>query len=373
MTWREWAASLDWVLVGASLLIVCIGLAMLVSSAPSSGLTSGLALRQAVALIISLLVMVAVARVPYHVWQRWSPWLYGVGLVGLIVVTMSGELIRGTVSRLEIFGWQLQPSEFMKIALVMIMAWLLVRYRAIGWRAISLSALFLALPLALVLAEPDAGMASLMLATWGGLLLFAGLPWRHVIVVGLIGAVLAGGAWQWLLLDYQKDRLRTFFEPGADPLAAGYNITQSMIAFGSGGLFGRGLGHGPQSQLKFLPERHTDFVLASLGEELGFVGVVLLITLYAILLFRILRIAKNTQDKFGQLLAVGICVVLLASFTVSAGMNIGLLPVTGIPLPLLSYGGSNLLATFFLLGLAQSIRAYSRFVQTAPHEISGIS
>ncbi|MBI1833446.1 MAG: rod shape-determining protein RodA [Candidatus Andersenbacteria bacterium] len=373
MTWREWAASLDWVLLGASLLIVLMGLGMLISSAPSSGLTSGLALRQAVALLVSVAVMVGVARIPYHVWQRWAPWLYGIGLVGLLVVTTTGELIRGTVSRLELFGWQLQPSEFMKVALVLVLAWLLVRYRTIGWRAVTLSTLLLALPTGLVLVEPDAGMAALLIATWGGLLLFAGLPWRYVAVLGLLGILLGGGAWQWLLLDYQKDRLRTFFQPGADPLAAGYNITQSMIAFGSGGVFGRGLGHGPQSQLKFLPERHTDFVLASLGEELGFIGVTILIALYATLLSRILRIAKSTQDKFGQLLAVGICIVMLASFTVSAGMNIGLLPVTGIPLPLLSYGGSNLLATFFLLGLAQSIRAYSRFVQTAPHEISGLS
>ena len=147
-------------------------------------------------------------------------------------------------------------------------------------------------------------------------------------------------------------------------------MVQSIVALGSGRLFGRGLGHGPQSQLKFLPEQHTDFIFASIGEELGFVGVTVVIILYAILLWRILVIARTTQDLFGQLLCVGTFLVFLLSFVVAVGMNMGLLPVTGIPLPLVSYGGSNLLSTFVLLGIVQSVRVYSKWVQAPPGEIS---
>lgn len=373
MNTREWVRSLDWVLVGASLLVVCIGLAMMASSAPTSGLTSGLALRQAIALLVSLLGAAAIARTPYLNWQRWAPWIYGLALGSLVVVTLVGRAIRGTVSRLEFFGWQLQPSEFMKVALVLVLAWLLVKYRRISLRVVVYSLALLAVPATFVLLEPDAGMAGLMIATWGLLLFFTGLPWRYVFGIALLGIVLSFSAWHWFLLDYQKDRLRTFLDPASDPLASGYNITQSVIAFGSGGFFGRGLGHGPQSQLKFLPERHTDFIVASLGEELGFVGLLLLCVLYITILMRILKISRSTEDPFGQFLSLGVFIVLLVSFTVNAGMNIGLLPVTGLPLPLLSYGGSNLLATFFLIGLVESVHAHGRFVQRAPQEIVGIS
>lgn len=372
MTWRDHLQSIDWILAGATMLLVFVGLAMMVSANAGQAIFSGLAVRQLTAFGVSIVVFLFLTRMPYHAWRRWAVPMYIAGVVGLIIVTTVGQVVRGTISRLEFFGWQLQPSEFMKIGLVIILAWLFSRYRNIRLRVVLASAGIALVPIALVLAEPDAGMAALLVALWGGMLLFSGLPWRSVIILGLVGAVIAVIGWQTVLLPYQKDRLTTFINPGADPLASGYNVTQSIIAFGSGQIFGRGLGHGPQSQLKFLPERHTDFILASLGEELGFIGVLLVVGLYCTVLWRIIVIAQSTVDPFGQLLCIGVFFILFTGFTISASMNIGLLPVTGIPLPLLSYGGSNLLATFFLLGLVQSVHIYSRFTQQATPEISGI-
>jgi len=213
-------------------------------------------------------------------------------------------------------------------------------------------------------------MAVLMAAVWGGTIVVFGMPWRIVGIVLLIAAAGFGLAWETVLLDYQKERVMTFLHPTADPLKSGYNVNQSIIALGSGQLVGRGLGHGPQSQLKFLPERHTDFILASVGEELGFIGIVLVTGLYGILLYRILIVARTTRDPFGQLVAVGSFLLLLIGFTVNAGMNMGLLPVTGIPLPFVSYGGSNLLTSWFLIGIVESVKIHSRFTQEGPTELT---
>lgn len=368
---REFIRSLDWILVGASLLLVLLGLAMLFSATYSQeGLLTSRFSRQCISAVLALVIGFFIARVPYHVVQRYAPFLYGAGIVGLIVVFFTAQIIRGTASRLSLFGFQLQPSEFAKISIVLMLAWFLARHERLRWRTVVLSGLLIGLPVALILLEPDLGVAATILAVWGLLLVFSGISW---IAVGGLGAVAVGIfwlAWKYFFAEYQKSRLRVFLDPTSDQLGAGYNIVQSIVALGSGRWFGRGLGHGPQSQLKFLPEQHTDFILASIGEELGFVGVAVVIILYVVVLSRILVIARATRDPFGQLLAIGAFLLLLISFMVSAGMNMGLLPVTGIPLPLVSYGGSNLLSTFIVLALVQSVHVYSKWVQSPPTEIS---
>jgi rod shape determining protein RodA len=347
-----------------------LGLAMLVSATYTEAVVSALFLRQAVSAVIALLIGAGMVYIHYRTVARFTWVLYALGLGGLLTVAVFGTLVRGTVSRLTFFGVQVQPSEFMKVGLILALAWLLSRAPAVRWRPFFLSAAATAVPVGLVLLEPDLGVAALLATIWVGLLLFQGVSWKVVSALAMIGALIFTGSWFWLLADYQKDRLATFLDPTSDPQGAGYNVLQSIIALGSGGLFGRGLGHGPQSQLKFLPERHTDFILASLGEELGFVGILLVITLYTILLWRIAITAKRTRDPFAQLFCVGVFILLLVSFTVSAGMNMGLLPVTGIPLPLVSFGGSNLVTTGILLGIVQSIRVYGRWMRPAPIEIS---
>lgn len=362
--------SMDWILVGAALLLVGIGLAMLFSSTATDDIASSRFLRQAVAATVATVIAVLVVRIPYHAVRRFVIALYGLGLASLVSLLFVGRLIRGTASRLEFGGFQVQPSEFMKITLILMLAWVLSRQALPGWRGSSISAVLTLIPAILIILEPDLGVGIVFFALWFLMLIFSGVPWRVVASYIAIGLVVAIPSWLWLLADYQKDRLRVFLDPTADPLGAGYNVMQSVVALGSGYIWGRGLGHGPQSQLQFLPERHTDFILASLGEELGFLGVMVVLILYGIMLWRILKIARATRDPFGQLVAAGVFVLLSVSLLVTGGMNMGLLPVTGLPLPLLSYGGSNLLATFVLLALAQSVHVHSTWLRAPPLEIS---
>lgn len=362
--------SFDWVALSATALLIALGLAMLGSSTYTEEILSGLMLRQLISAIAGAVVLLIFAFIHYRTLERYAWIIYAAGLTGLISVNLFGALVRGTVSRLQIFGVQVQPSEFMRIGLIIALAALASRLPIQKFRSVMLTGLIVALPVGLILLEPDLGVAGLLIAVWFGMLLFLGLSWRWVIVLLLLGSLISVGAWHWGLADYQKDRLRTFLEPSRDPLGAGYNVTQSIVALGSGGFLGRGLGHGPQSQLKFLPERHTDFILASIGEELGFLGIALVIGLYTILLWRILVQVRSSEDPFIRLYCVGVFIILLVSFTVSAGMNMGLVPVTGIPLPLVSFGGSSLVTTCVLLGILQSMRAHGKWTSSAPLEIS---
>lgn len=364
------ASSIDWVLVCCAFLLAGIGLAMLASAADAGALLSPLAIRQGIALGLGLVVMVFMMRFPYHSLKRIAPFVFIAGLSVQLVLSLVGRTIRGTVSRLDIAGFQIQPSEFVKVALLLVLAWALSKQKHVGWRAMVITGGLVALPVLLVMREPDLGMAVLILALWVGMLVVFGLSWRMLGVLVIVGVLAFTAAWQGVLLDYQKERVLTFLHPTADPLRSGYNVTQSIIALGSGKMLGRGLGHGPQSQLKFLPERHTDFILASVGEELGFVGIGLVVALYTILLARIISIARSTSDPFGQLIASGVFFIFIIGFTVNAGMNMGILPVTGIPLPLISYGGSNLLTSCFLIGLVLSVKAHGKFSRYAPKELS---
>lgn len=372
---RFWQAlrSLDWVATAAAGLLICLGLAMLFSSTYTTpqAFTARFT-KQLIVALMSLGGYFFIARVPYHTWRRFAPFFYSLGVAGLIFVALTASVIRGAASRLVIFGVQIQPSEFMRILLIVGLAYAFCYTQRLNGKFITISCILVGLPILLIGLEPDFGMAALLAAIWLAMLVFLGLSWRALAALGIIMVVGLAGAWQ-SLAEYQQQRLITFLDPARDPLGAGYNINQSIVALGSGYLFGRGLGHGPQSRLNFLPERHTDFIFASIGEELGFAGILLVITLYSILLWRIIRIAHLTQDLFGELLAVGAFFVLFIGFTVSAGMNMGLLPVTGIPLPLVSYGGSNLMSTMLLLGIVQSVYVHSKWVQAPPPEISQVT
>jgi rod shape determining protein RodA len=366
--------SQDRLLLGSSLLLVALGLAMLFSAESSSdfSLFTARFTRQLLSLFFALAAYLFVSFFPYHLIRRYAVTIYLFSFLSLLFTSLAGPIIRGTASRLEIIGFQLQPSEFAKAALIIILSWLFARQATPSRILLILSGLLAGSIIGLIVLEPDIGVAFLLTLLWGGFIVFLGISWRSLTVLGLLAALLSTGAWSWYLADYQKQRLLTFLNPSADPLGVSYNINQSIVALGSGGLLGRGLGHGPQSQLKFLPERQTDFILASLGEELGFVGVCLVTILYGILLWRLLAIASATQDNFGQYLCIGAFLLLTLSFFVSAGTNMGILPVTGIPLPFISYGGSNLVSTFIILGLVQSVYIYGHWVRRPPLEISSV-
>jgi rod shape determining protein RodA len=217
------------------------------------------------------------------------------------------------------------------------------------------SGLITLFPVVLVLMQPDFGSASVLIGTWFIILICAGLPWRMLLGAIVVFAAIFAVGWQFFFADYQQARILSFIDPSRDPLGQGYNVTQAIIAIGSGGLFGSGLGFGTQSQLKFLPESQTDFIFAVIGEELGFVGVCIVLLSFGVIFFRIRRHVVLSRDDFANLLLLGSGAVIFLQFFVNVAMNLGLFPVTGIGLPFVSYGGSSLLAMFALAGIAESI------------------
>jgi rod shape determining protein RodA len=232
-----------------------------------------------------------------------------------------------------------------------------------SFRYVILSGIYVAIPVFLILIEPDLGSALVVFFTWFAMLLFSRMNKKHL--VSLVGVILliAVIGWFFVLAPYQKNRVYTFINPSTDPLGSGYNVLQSIIAVGSGGFLGRGVGRGFQSQLKFLPERQTDFIFASTAEELGLLGSLFILAMFGTLLYRMIKTVQRSRDNFGMYLSLGIFFMLLIQVLINVGMNVGILPVTGIPLPFLSYGGSSLITTFAALGLAQSIVARQKAVR----------
>jgi len=287
--------------------------------------------------------------------RRISPWLYVIGVLLLLVVEITGVIGKGAQRWLNLGIMRFQPSEIMKLAVPMLAAWYLHdRPLPPDWRALLVLAVIILLPAGLVAIEPDLGTAALIAAAGTLLVLMAGLSLRIVIVGLLLGAGAAAAGWH-LLHDYQRSRLLMFLDPQSDPLGKGYHIIQSQIALGSGGVFGKGWMNGSQSQLEFLPERSTDFIFAVVGEEFGIIGLILLLALYLFIVSRAVWLAMQTNDTFSRLLALSLALTFFVYVFINAGMVSGLLPVVGVPLPLVSYGGSSvvtLLAGFgILMGL----------------------
>jgi len=281
---------------------------------------------------------------------------YLVAFLSLVAVLFFGETIRGTTGWFRIFGFSFQPAEFAKIALVMFLAWRIERQaRRFGtWHFVA-STLFVTLGLAgLIMLQPDLGSALILLATWFALLVLTGTKKRYIFGLIGIGIFVALVSWVALLKPYQQERIMTFVDPARDPLGSGYNVTQSIIAVGSGQVFGRGLGFGSQSQLHFLPEAQTDFIFSVIGEELGFVGVSIVLVLYLILLIRLVRIAYACRSDFCAYVVLGVASIFLFHIIINIGATVGMLPVTGVTLPFLSYGGSSLIINFLLIGIAES-------------------
>jgi rod shape determining protein RodA len=355
VTLRDVLRRSDPLLAGSTLLLALLGL-LLLWTGRSNAAFHDLFVRQTIFLVLGIMTFLFASRVHYAVSRALVPVVYVLLLV-LLVIALQGEAIRGAASWIALGTLRIQPSELAKVILVLVMAKVLSERRQgrIGGRTLLLSLAYAAVPIALVVLQPDVGTAALLILTWFGMVLVAGITRRQLVGLLAIGVIVSASAWFLLLREYQKDRLRTFLNPRADPLGAGYTVLQSVTALGSGGLVGRGLGYGPQSRLNFLPEHHTDFIFARVGEELGFIGVAGVLSLYGIILARTLAAARRTSDPFGRALAAGAFLALLSGVTVNAGMNLGLLPVTGVPLPLVSYGGSSLVSTFLLLGIVESV------------------
>ena len=339
----------------ASLLV--LGFGAIYSVALSQPATEFLAVKkQAIALLAGVAAFLLVLSSHHRVLEGLRVHLYVFGLLLLVGVLVFGVTARGTTGWFDLGFVNVQPVEFMKLALVVFLARFFsgqVEAR-LSWKAFLFSGLFAGVPTFLVLLQPDLGSAVVLLGAWVLFLPFVRAQKFQVVLV-VIGLLVGGMlGWNLFLADYQKARLTAFLEPAADPLGAGYNVAQATIAIGSGQFMGRGLGFGSQSQLRFLPEAETDFVLAVLGEELGFFGLLIVFGLFALLFWRILFWVNETRDRFTSYLILGVGCVLFIQFVINAGMNLGLLPVTGITLPFVSYGGSSLFFFLLMFGVVES-------------------
>ena len=312
----------------------------------------------------ALVLMWIAANVPLHYLSRIALPLYVIGLVLLIAVAAFGEIVNGARRWLDLGFTRIQPSELMKIAVPLMLAWYFDRYEAVlKMRDFAVAALLVLVPVLLIAQQPDLGTALLVTAAGFFVLFLAGLSWKI-----LVGLALAGGAslpFLWSMLhDYQRQRVLTLLDPSQDPLGAGYHTIQSTIALGSGGVFGKGWLNGTQSHLDFLPERTTDFIFAVYAEEFGLFGNLVLMVLFLLVVGRGLVIAANAPTLFTRLLAGAITLTFFTYAIVNMGMVSGILPVVGVPLPLISYGGTSLVTILFGVGLLMSIHTHRRLVQT---------
>lgn len=343
------------------LLICALGLLILYSASGQSGEQVE---RQLMRLGLAFVLMIAVAQVPPVLLCRWSLPLFLLGLLLLLAVLLVGEQSKGAQRWLDLGVVRFQPSEILKLALPMMLAWYLsLRPMPPRLLDILVTSLLIAVPVLLIAKQPDLGTALLVASAGLTTLFLSGLRWRLIIGLIVLGAAAAPLAWS-LMRDYQRRRVLTFLDPGSDPLGAGYHIIQSQIAIGSGGVHGKGWLEGTQSQLEFLPERSTDFIFAVLGEELGLSGVILLMLLYLAVILRGLSIAAQAPDAYSRLLAGSITIVFFVYLFVNMGMVIGLLPVVGVPLPLISYGGTSLVTLMLGFGILMSVQTRRKLLQS---------
>jgi rod shape determining protein RodA len=348
--------NIDIPLLGSLLLICGFGLFVLYSAA---GESSVLLINQAIRMGIALIAMLIVAQLPPDLLRRWTPWAYFGGLVLLVLVLTMGDIGQGARRWLNI-GVRFQPSEAMKLAVPMMTAWYLHdREIPPKLRHITVIAVLIAVPTYLIAKQPDLGTSILIAASGIVVIILAGMSFK--IIFGLGALSIPGAFLLWSFMqDYQKQRVLTLLNPDSNPLGAGYNIIQSKIAIGSGGLFGKGWTNGSQAQLEFLPERHTDFIFAVLGEEFGLLGVIGLLALYMFVIGRGLYIAFQAHNTYSRLLAGSISLTFLVYVFVNTAMVTGLIPVVGVPLPLVSFGGTSMVTLMVGFGILMSIHSYRK-------------
>lgn len=313
--------------------------------------------------VLGLGVMLVMAQVPPRIYENWAPYLYIFCVILLILVDVFGQISKGAQRWLDLGFVRFQPSEIAKIAVPLMVARYINRDScppSLKNTGIALVLIFF--PTLLVAAQPDLGTAILVAASGLFILFLAGMSWRLIIIAALALAAFIPILWFFLMHDYQRGRVMMLLDPESDPLGAGYHIIQSKIAIGSGGLWGKGWLHGTQSQLEFLPERHTDFIFAVLAEELGLIGVLVLLALYLCVIIRGFMLAAHAQTSFGRVLIGGIVMILCVYVFVNIGMVSGILPVVGVPLPFISYGGSALIVLMAGLGLVMSIHTHRKLL-----------
>ena len=355
-------AHIDVPLLLCVLLLAGVGLVVLYSA---GGQDPGLLQRQAIRLGAGLAILLVIAQVPPYLLRMWTPWLFLAGLALLVAVLGLGVIGKGAQRWLSLGPVRFQPSEMMKLAVPMMIAWYLAEQPLPPKPGrLAVAALLIVVPAVLVARQPDLGTALLIAAAGFFVLYLAGLSLRLMLAGGLAAIPAAWVLWQFGMHDYQRRRVLTFLDPERDPLGAGYHIIQSKIALGSGGVYGKGWLNGTQSHLEFLPERSTDFIFAVYAEEFGLIGALLLLALYLALITRGLYITTRAQDTFTRLLAGSITLTFFVYVFVNTGMVSGLLPVVGVPLPLVSYGGTSMVTLMAGFGILMSIHTHRRLLPT---------
>ncbi len=350
---------LDWSVAVIVLLLSGVGLLTIYGIGSSEA--SELFEKQAIFLIIGFVAMIGLSFLDYRIIKNNSfilISLYLTSLLFLVLVLFAPE-IRGTASWFRLGPLNFGPIEFVKIVVILLLAKYfssrhIEMYRI---RHLIVSGFYIGLPALAIILQPDFGSILVLAGIWIGLIIVAGIKARHLVALLLILAIFFIGSWFGVLKDYQKQRILAFLNPEEDPLGQGYHISQSLIAVGSGEMWGQESGSGSQAGLKFLPEQHTDFIFATLAEQRGLVGVFCLLILYALLFWRIIKIILSSLNNFSRLFATGLVVMIFIQVVINIGMNMAILPITGLPLPLVSYGGSSLVSIFIGLGILQSIKA----------------
>jgi rod shape determining protein RodA len=355
------ALSIDPILLLLLGVLAAFGIAMLYSA---SGSNIDLIVRQITRLLLGLFFFIAVANVPLRLLKGFSVWIYLFGVLLLLAVMFFGEVGKGAQRWLDLGIIRFQPSEILKLAVPMMVAsYLADKVLPIGFKDLSISFILVLIPAMLIARQPDLGTAILVGSAGAFVLFLAGIRWRIMLSLMFLFSLMAPLLWKFALHDYQRSRILTMFNPESDPLGSGYHIIQSKIAIGSGGAYGKGWLNGTQSQLDFIPERSTDFIFSVFGEEFGFFGSVVLILLYLSIIFRGLYIATRSKDNFGRLVAGAISLTFFVYLFVNVGMVSGMLPVVGVPLPLISYGGTSMVTLLTGFGLIMSIRSAKRFME----------
>jgi rod shape determining protein RodA len=348
----------DWTLLVIVLLIASIGIFNLFSATARMEMAgTPFYLKQFFWLLIGLVVMVTIAFIEYRFYSDMAYVIYTITLVLLLIVMGYGIITSGAQRWVKIGSLSLQPSEFVKISLILALAKFFHRAphsKGYSLKQLLFPFLFLLLPAALILKQPDLGTAIILILVFFSILIFIKIRWSSLLTIGLAGGVAVPLLWSFLR-EYQKKRILTFFNPDMDPLGAGYHLIQSKIAMGSGGILGKGFMNGTQCKLGFLPEQQTDFIFSVLGEEWGLIGSLFVIGLYFILILWGLRITVQAKDRFGAIVSFGVVAMLFWHVFINIGMVLGMMPVVGIPLPMLSYGGSFILSTLIGIGLLLNV------------------
>ncbi|MDO8668430.1 MAG: FtsW/RodA/SpoVE family cell cycle protein [bacterium] len=348
----------DWILFTSVILLVCFGLAEIYSVALGSSQLDLLNFKKQILFIfIGVILLFLLAGFDYYSLRSYSKYFYVIGIILLIGVLFFGQTIRGTKGWYNLMGFNLQPVEFIKFVLILFLA---KYFSSASPRTEELKRLLISgsgalLFIVLVLVQPDFGSAFVLFLSWLSMVVLVGFNKKYFLAIGLILAVIFSGAWSFALQDYQKQRIVTFLNPSFNPLSQGYNVSQAIIAVGAGGIIGRGIGFGSQSQLKFLPEAQTDFIFAVVAEELGFSGVLLILLFFGIFFYRCLYHLKRVNNDFGIFFILGSMSLIFIEMFINIGMNLGILPVVGISLPFLSYGGSGMISSLMLVGVIESI------------------